>query len=209
MNRNVSKGIALAMCLAVAARSGEKAPAESPGTTVEKGMLGVYYYVNVSRPTGGTIRSADLRINCGTAGTPTGCVQARYAWSETASLTAVPDAGQYFQSWAADCSARDPNPCVLGTASGGADKWVVAVFNPPERLGLGTISSPSAHARLFFAFLGNDTGAPRCTTCHGGSGSDIALLGPSSQPGSRLTPRDPWPRSTDGPPARHRPAGDA
>jgi predicted CxxxxCH...CXXCH cytochrome family protein len=175
MNRNVASGFGLAVCLAVAACGGEKAPAEPSGTNVEKGMLGVYYYVNVSRPTGGTIRSADGKINCGTAGTPTGCAQARYQWSETASLTAVPDAGQYFQSWAADCSGSVVDGCILNTAAGGADKWVVAVFNPPGRLGHGTIASPSLHAPKFFKFLANDPSAPRCNTCHGASYAGQAI----------------------------------
>ena len=155
--------------LGLAACGGQKTAQESPseGTSEQKGKLGVYYYVSVSRPVGGTIRSSDGRINCGTlAGPDQLCAPVSFAWTARAELTAIPDSGQYFQSWAADCN--DPLPtCTLGTATNAADKWVAAVFNPPERLGHGNITSPSLHAPKYFAFLGNDAGAPRCTNCHG------------------------------------------
>jgi predicted CxxxxCH...CXXCH cytochrome family protein len=140
-------------------------------------MVGVYYYVNVSRPVGGTIRSTDGKINCGTVGGPNGtCGQARYLWTETATLTAIPDGTMYFQSWAGDCSGSVVDGCVLNTTPSGADKWVVAVFNAPGSLGHGSMASPSLHAPRFFDFLADVASAPRCNTCHGTnySGQGIA-----------------------------------
>jgi predicted CxxxxCH...CXXCH cytochrome family protein len=165
MKRNVSKGIALSLCLAVVACGGQKAPAEPSGSPGEqKGQYGLFYIVSVSRPVGGTVRSLDGKINCGTAGGL--CAPAMYLWLEEAKLEAIPDAGMYFQAWAGDCSDLSAK-CTLGTATGGADKWVAAVFNPPNQLGHGKIASPSLHAPMFFAFLSNDEGAARCTNCHG------------------------------------------
>lgn len=168
MNRIQTNLGLLFAALTLAACGGQKAPAEATDTTELKGTYLVNYYVNVSRPTGGTIRSADGRINCGTLGGPNNaCSPALYTWNQSITLTAIPDANLYFQSWAADCKGSVTDGCVLDTVNGGADKWVVAVFNPPERLGHGDITSPSLHAPKYFAFLGNDPGAPRCTNCHG------------------------------------------
>jgi predicted CxxxxCH...CXXCH cytochrome family protein len=165
MKSNVSKGIALSLCLAFAACSGQKAPAEPSGSSGEqKGQYGLFYIVSVSRPVGGTVRSLDGKINCGTAGGL--CAPAMYLWLEEAKLEAIPDTGMYFQAWAGDCSNLAPT-CTLGTATGGADKWAAVVFNPPNQLGHGKIASPSVHAPMFFAFLSNDAGAARCTNCHG------------------------------------------
>ena len=158
-----------------AARSSQPAagrrrrPSRPPAARRRRARFGVSYYVSVSRPVGGTIRSSDGRINCGTLAGPNQlCAPVSFPWATPAVLTAIPDAGLYFQTWAADCN--DPSPtCTLSTTNNGADKWVAAVFNPPERLGHGNITSPSLHAPKYFAFLGNDAGAPRCTNCHGQS----------------------------------------
>jgi len=170
--------LSLLLAAAFVAACGGAAPAPAQTTTGEqKGMFGVYYYVNVSRPVGGTIRSTDGKINCGTIGGPNGtCGQAKYLWTETATLTAVPDEGKLFQSWAADCSGSVVDGCVLNTTPYGADKWVVAVFNLPGSLGHGSMASPSLHAPKFFDFLANVASAPRCNTCHGTtySGQGIA-----------------------------------
>ncbi|MEI6226835.1 MAG: CxxxxCH/CxxCH domain-containing protein [Deltaproteobacteria bacterium] len=175
MNRKL---LACALTMAAAALTscgGQKAPeASSTGTGEKKGVFGVYYLVNVSRPVGGTINSGDGKIDCGTVvGVHDLCGPARYEWTKTATLSAIPDAGSaadpiFFQSWAGDCSSDvAERGCVLDTSTHGADKWVVAVFNPASRLGHGNILSPSSHARKFFKFLGNDADAPRCNTCHG------------------------------------------
>jgi predicted CxxxxCH...CXXCH cytochrome family protein len=173
MKRNVSTGIALAACLVTVACGGN-APTPASVTTGEmKGSYGVFYYVSVSRPVGGTIRSTDDKINCGTAGGPNNlCAPARYSWAETASLTAIPDnTGLYFQSWAGDCSGSLAAGCSLDTIASGADKWVAAVFNPADRLGHTSIPNPGQHSPLFFSFIKSlDTkvpGTPRCNTCHG------------------------------------------
>ena len=159
---------------ALVAACGGNAPSPASVTAGEmKGKFGVFYYVSVSRPVGGTIRSTDGKINCGTAGGPNNlCTPAVYNWTETASLTAIPDTTDlYFQSWAGDCSGAIPNGCTLDTDTFGADKWVAAVFNPADRLGHTSIPSPGQHSPLFFSFIKSlDTkipGTPRCNTCHG------------------------------------------
>jgi predicted CxxxxCH...CXXCH cytochrome family protein len=155
---------------ALVAACGGNAPTPASVTTGEmKGSYGVFYYVSVSRPVGGTIRSTDDKINCGTAGGPNNlCAPARYSWAETASLTAIPDTTDlYFQSWAGDCSGSLAAGCSLDTIASGADKWVVAVFNPADRLGHTSIPSPGQHGPLFNSFIRKTAGTPRCNTCHG------------------------------------------
>ena len=166
MERKVAS-LALAVAtLGLAACGGQKA-AQGPAAGEQGGTFGQYYIVSVSRPVGGTIRSSDGRINCGTVGGGNDlCAPVSFGWKVEAEITAIPDPELYFQSWAADCDAPGPT-CTLDTSNSGADKWVAAVFNPPERLGHGNYLSPSAHAPRFFAFLAGEPGAPRCTTCHG------------------------------------------
>ena len=170
----------LALCVAATvavSACGGGAKQESPTTQEQPGQYGVYFIVKVTRPTGGSIRSQDGRIDCGTAGTGRDlCSPTSFPWTTTVTLTATPDAGMYFQSWAADCGP-DPAPtCTLDTVRTGADKTVLAFFNTAERLGHGNVMSPSLHAPLYFRFLGSDPGAPRCTNCHGANyaGAGIA-----------------------------------
>ncbi len=168
MNRIVASGVVLAAGLGLSACSGRSPSEAATSSGGKKGQYGVSFYVNVSRPTGGTIRSADGKINCGTPGGPNGaCAPVAYGWAETVTLMAIPDAGQYFQNWAADCGPGLAPTCTLDTATSGLDKWVAAVFNPPDRLGHGRIDDPSLHAPLFFDFLASAPAAPRCNTCHG------------------------------------------
>jgi predicted CxxxxCH...CXXCH cytochrome family protein len=156
------------------AACGGNAPTPASVTTGEmKGKYGAFYYVNVSRPVGGTINSGDGKIDCGTVvGVHDLCGPALYNWTEKAYLTATPDTtALYFQSWAGDCSGAIPDGCILDTNNFGADKWVAAVFNPADRLGHTSIPDPGQHGPLFFNFIKSlDTkipGTPRCNTCHG------------------------------------------
>jgi OmcA/MtrC family decaheme c-type cytochrome len=170
MNRMSSIGIALAACLGVVACAGEKAPAAAPDSSSEqKGQNGVFYVVNVSRPVGGTIRSDDGRIDCGTVGgSHERCAPVIFLWSQPAVLSAIADTDQYFQSWAGDCAgAVADRGCVLDTAVSGADPWVAAVFNPPDQLGHSRIADPAQHSKLFFDFINKVPGTPQCTNCHG------------------------------------------
>jgi hypothetical protein len=164
--RRLRFGTSLLFAAAAAALGcgeGKRIPAGA--SSANQGQYGLFYYVNVSRPVGGTILSTDGKINCGTAGGGAdACAPAMYLWSDTAALTAVPDPGNLFQAWAGDCILT--NPCVLDTRVNGADKWVAAVFNPPGQLGHGDFSSPTDHGPRFLDFLGGDPTAPRCNTCH-------------------------------------------
>jgi hypothetical protein len=165
--------LSLVLAAAVAAACGGNAPTPASVTTGEmKGKYGVFYYVNVSRPVGGTINSGDGKIDCGTVvGVHDLCGPALYNWTDKASLTAIPDTTTdptfYFQSWAGDCSGAIPSGCILDTIAFGADKWVAAVFNPADRLGHSSIPNPGQHGPLFFSFIKKTAGTPRCNTCHG------------------------------------------
>jgi predicted CxxxxCH...CXXCH cytochrome family protein len=137
-------------------------------------MFGVFYVVNVSRPVGGTIDSADGKIHCGTAGgTANDCGPASWLWSDKASFTVTPDADNYFQSWAGDCA--DVGECKFDmVADPGADKWVVAVFNPIEQLGHARWTSPAKHGPAFFRYLAGAEDSPRCQRCHGADFQGVA-----------------------------------
>jgi predicted CxxxxCH...CXXCH cytochrome family protein len=131
-----------------------------------KGQAGQSYSVSVSRPAGGTIRSADGKIACGPQGRGLdACGPATYAWTEAATLTATADAGFVFQNWAGSC--QQDGACVLDTTQNGADKWVIAVFATPDQLGHDNWTSPAVHAPRFYAFLAGKPDVPRCTSCHG------------------------------------------
>jgi predicted CxxxxCH...CXXCH cytochrome family protein len=125
------------------------------------------YAVAVSRPVGGTIRSADGKIDCGTVGGSFNkCEAATYAWTDKVVLSAIPDANQFFISWAGDCA--DVGTCAFDmVASPGADKWVVAVFNATGQLGHTNFASPGVHGPAYFRYLAGAADAPRCQTCHG------------------------------------------
>ena len=169
MNRAWSSGIAVAACVGIVACGGGKSSDPSGTSGEQKGEYGVSYFVSVSRPVGGYITSADGRIDCGTVGTSHDlCSPISFGWTEDAVFSARADDGQYFQSWAGDCSgAVATSGCILNTDTYGSDKWVVAVFNPPDQLGHSRIPDPAQHAPLFFDFINGVPGAPRCTSCHG------------------------------------------
>jgi hypothetical protein len=89
---------------------------------------GVYFVVSVERPVGGTVRSSDGKIACGTAGGPaTRCGNALFPWTGTATLTADADEGWMFAGWGGDCSGNDPT-CELDTSAEATDKLVSARF---------------------------------------------------------------------------------
>ena len=131
-----------------------------PGT----GQGNQTFGVTVSRPVNGTVTSADGAIRCGTGGA---ACKATYAWAATVTLTAAPDTGYVFTSWAGDCTLT--GPCVLSTAKSGADKTVVAVFSLPQQAGHGFFAAPADHGPAYFDFVAQASGALNCAsaTCHG------------------------------------------
>ncbi len=163
----------LAAAIVVAACGGNAPSPTSTTAGEQKGVYGVSYFVSVSRPVGGTITSADGLIDCGTAGGAKNlCAPVSYAWGATAVLSAKADDGQYFQSWAGECGgAVADGGCRLDTVIYGTDKWVVAVFNPPDQLGHSRIPDPAQHAPLYRDFIKStatpNPGVPQCTRCHG------------------------------------------
>lgn len=168
---------ALAMAAVVIAGCGGNTPTPAGTTGGElKGKFGVFYVVNVSRPVGGTIRSTDGLIDCGpVTGTKNLCGPVSYDWDHPIALSATADVGQYFQTWAADCSgAVAVDGCVLDTATGGADKWVAAVFNPPGQLGHAKIPAANQHGPLYFKFVQNVGVNPQCNVCHGRDYNGVA-----------------------------------
>ncbi len=169
MARIGSKALTLGACLWIAACGGGTPRDASGPAGAQKGKFGVFYVVSVSRPVGGHILSDDGRIDCGTAGTGHDrCDPVSYDWGRTTTFSAYPDAGLLFQSWAADCgSAVALNGCTLDTDGSGADKWIAAIFNPPDQIGHARIPDPAQHAPLFYDFANHVPGAPACTRCHG------------------------------------------
>ncbi len=119
-------GVVLAGC-------GSQRSADPSGQAQEKGTYGVNYVVNVSRPIGGTIRSSDGKVDCGTAGgTANACGPVTYAWNETATFTATADGGYRFLAWAADCTGS--GACTVDTTASGPDKSIAAVFRSGDTL---------------------------------------------------------------------------
>ncbi|HET8723303.1 MAG TPA: CxxxxCH/CxxCH domain-containing protein [Anaeromyxobacteraceae bacterium] len=164
-----SRAFVVAAAGLLASACGNRPTPSGAAATESKGLVGVHYVVNVSRPVGGTIRSADGRIECGTVGTGKDlCAPVSFPWASTAVLTATPDAGMVFVTWAADCSSAAPS-CSLSTAAGGADKWAAAVFSTPDGQGHGNVTSPALHGPMFLAFVKRVPGTPACTRCHGAS----------------------------------------
>jgi hypothetical protein len=102
---------------------------EQSGAGGNAGTAGSTFDVTVNRPTGGTVRSADGRIVCGTGGATCGPVS--YGFSDVVVLTAEPDAGLMFATWAGDCVGQ--GVCQLDTSKFRADKYVVAVFGEARR----------------------------------------------------------------------------
>jgi hypothetical protein len=134
-----------------------------------EGSVAISYNVKVTLPVGGTVRSADGRIVCGTGGTACGPVA--YPWGQDVSLTAIPDPTRRFLSWADDCSGS--GTCTVGTAQYGADKTVVAIF-PPLAV------SPGVYFFVTVARPAGGTISSSDGTLHCGSGGSIC--GPAHFP---------------------------
>jgi predicted CxxxxCH...CXXCH cytochrome family protein len=132
------------------------------GATAAAGQSGVSFKVVVAKPLHGTVTSSDGQIRCGTTGDACSAV---YAWSASAVLTATPDEGFGLRTWAGDCSLT--GPCVLDTTRYGADKYVLAAFDPVGSLGHGNWTSPALHAPAYRDFVSGAPGSLQCTSCHG------------------------------------------
>lgn len=168
MHRGFWRWVMAVVVVGITACSGGSQKDAPTGESGFKGQYGVYYLVSLSRPSGGTIRSTDGQLDCGTlGGAANACGPARFDWNVTASLTATPDTGKVFQSWAGDCLGSNPNGCFLSTVNNGADKYVAAFFNTAAQLGHGNILSPTDHGPLFLDFLAGKPNTPQCNTCHG------------------------------------------
>jgi hypothetical protein len=153
----------------VAAISGCSGGGPSTSTSARPGQFGSTYLVTVSRQTGGEVTSGDGRIACGTVGKT--CGPAAYAWDEQAVLTATPDAGNMFATWAGDCVGRQQVDgayvCVLDTATYGADKFVAAVFGEAGRTQHVNFTDPALHGPEFLSWIAKEPNAFECTYCHG------------------------------------------
>ena len=160
--------ISLLMLTASCGRGGAKS-----AVAARAGSYGQSYLVSVSRPTGGTITSADGQIYCGTAPAANQCGPATYAWGATATLTATPDAGFMFGTWAGDCGGRQA--CVLGTGTYGADKYVLAVFGAPGRTIHENFSDPALHGPEFLAGVAKAPDAFDCAYCHGATYAGVGI----------------------------------
>ncbi len=176
MDRFARLAAVVMVTLAVAGCGGGTPTPVGGSTSEQKGKFGVFYLVSVARPVGGTIKTADGRLDCGTVGSGHDlCSAVSFDWGVQAVLSAYPDAGVFFQSWAGDCgSAVALEGCKLDTVSSGADKFVAAIFNPQDRLGHARIPAPEQHSPLFFDFIKKVPGTPQCTRCHGADYNGLA-----------------------------------
>ncbi len=182
MHRDAQRLLLLACTVAVAACSGQSKQSSGAPTT-QKGQFGVNYVVTVSPPVGGKVISVPAgTIDCGTIGAATTTVcSATYVWGVDAVFTAVPDQTNssnpwFFQAWAGSCGGGEANGgCIVGTnGDNGADKTVVAVFNPADQLGHARIPSGAVHGPMYYAFMDGAAGALTCTNCHGASLQGLA-----------------------------------
>lgn len=162
----------------------------STGTSPRPGVTGTSYLVTVSRQAGGTVTSADGRIVCGTAPTAASCGPVSYGWTEAAVLTATPDAGFMFGTWAGDCTGRTKTDagyvCILDTIRYGADKYVVAVFDTEGRAQhtnfdpsvLADAADPESATLHGSEFLASVAGKPDtfdCAYCHGSTYAGLGI----------------------------------
>ncbi len=161
----------LAFASSVLSACGSSAPSQA-ASEGQKGKNGVNFVVTVPRPVGGIVRdveSAGAAIECGPAGSGMDRCAATFAWNVSVRFVATPVGTNLFQTWAGDCSGEVVDGCLVDTRTGGADKTVAAVFNPPDQIGHAQILDPARHSALFFKFVKNRgvPGVPQCTRCHG------------------------------------------
>lgn len=166
------RAVGLASLAALVSACGSAGPG-SGGKGDQEGTAGDVFLVNVSRPTDGTIRSTDGQIECGTAPSASRCGPASYAWAATATLTAIPDTGKMFGTWAGDCVGR--GQCVLDTSRNGADKTVTAVFGEPGRVQHANWMDPATHGPEFVNFVGNKPDHFDCEYCHSGTFDGLGI----------------------------------
>ncbi|BDG05234.1 CxxxxCH/CxxCH domain c-type cytochrome [Anaeromyxobacter oryzae] len=133
----------------------------------------------MSRQPGGEVTSADGQIACGTVGTR--CGPATYGWADTATLTATPDAGNMFGTWAGDCQGRKfpaangAYLCYLDTTTYGADKFVAAVFDVAGRAQHVNFTDPALHGLEFLNWKAGKPDTFECTYCHGATYAGVGL----------------------------------
>ena len=160
-----ARGLTVAVvALTVSAGCGGGSP---PVSASQKGVPRQTYVVSLLRPEGGAIDSADGRIHCGKPGVADACGPVTYAWTDIATLSATPDPGGTFGTWAGDCSGRQL--CVLDTKKYGADKYVLAIFGRAGVASHPNFTSPAVHGPEYFNTLGhtNDPLAGDNVACHG------------------------------------------
>ena len=170
-HRSLTLGASLVLALVGVVQAGCGASGRDGGTEAAPGQAGTEFQVLVHRPSGGTVRSMDGRIACGTAGTACGPVS--FPWSTVVTLTAEPDGGNMLGTWAGDCTYR--GPCVLDTAAYGADKYVAAVFGPLGVAGHGNFTSPEVHGPEYVAYASGRADAFACDRCHGSAYGGVAI----------------------------------
>lgn len=184
MNTNLRSLRAAALLAALLATVSGCGPSVAPTSKdAGAGRTGVSFDVVVSRQPGGTITTADGRINCGTAPTATLCGPVSFAWTETARLVATPDAGKMFGTWIGDCGyagreqVNGEYVCLLNTVQYGADKFAGATFGEAGRTVHPNFTNPAVHGQAFLDWIARKPDTFECTYCHGASydGMGIAL----------------------------------
>jgi hypothetical protein len=198
-----------------------------PGPSIRlaghKGDAGQYFIVSLSAPpVGGVVTSSVGGLSCGAsavgvdsgvsppqyayawyglaAGQASKCGDANVPWELPVVLTAVPQGGNAFLSWAGDCAGASPT-CVL---TSGTDKQVIAIFGAPGSAHT-AFTNPALHGPAYAAFAAGAAGALQCSACHGPSlaGQGVAPacsachgwpLAPGSTPTPNPTPTPTGPK---------------
>ena len=186
--------VAGALALGCSGGGAPERPLERAAVRASAATAGESWYLNVARPAGGTVTSAEGLVNCGVNGTACGDAQ---GWTQypsgqaTVMLTATPDTarGWSFVQWAGACSGTT-STC---TITGGSNQWVGAVFRSATRSSSGPSQYGIAYAVLVNAQGGgtaySDDGWLVCRSgyCTGYfSWSTVAVLRAVPDPGYQL-----------------------